>query len=297
MGSSEMKFARGSILIAALTTLALVIAFSVTLSAQAKSEQVKCLSVKHEITTTGLPLVPALVVNNVQDFRGGRLSSSMRSLKITIGDSVVSDVSVITITDLNNKKQRYVNPKMKTYAEKGFDASEFAVIDSVADSKGPQIEIKKTGKTKEIEGKKCHEIYFRLDKSSSTGVGDAKVKHYFEGSMWVTQDIPNYELYVDYNQYAHNYFRGSRYAAGGFFDILARLDVDQYNLVKLIASLDGIPVEAAFVAQLPSATGGDVFETKIKLINYSNENLDLDHFGFPKDKEYQQVAPNEFKSF
>jgi hypothetical protein len=292
-----MKFAKGRILIAALTALALVIVFSVMLSAQDKSDKVKCLSVEHEITTTGLPLVPALVVYNVQDFRGDKLSSSMRSLKITIGDSVVSDVAVITVTDLKNKKQRYINPKMKTYAEMGFKASEFAVIDSVADAKGPQIEVKKTGKTKEIDGKKCHEIYFKLDKSSSTGVGDAKVKHYFEGSMWVTRDIPNYELYIEYNKYAHDYFRGSRYSAGGFFDILARLDVDQYNLVKLITSLDGIPVEGAFIAQLPSGTGGDVFETKIKLIEYSSESLDESHFGFPKDKEYQQVATNEFKSF
>ena len=35
--------------------------------------------------------------------------------------------------------------------------------------------------------------------SANTGVGDAKVKHYFEGSMWLTKDIPNYELYTKYN--------------------------------------------------------------------------------------------------
>ena len=292
-----MKFARGRILIATLTALALVIVFSVTLSAQDKSDKVKCLSVKHEITTTGLPLVGPIVVYNTQDFRGNRLARSMRTSKITLGDSVISDVAVITITDLENNKQRYINPKMKTCAEKVFDASEFAVIDSVADAKGPQMVVRKTGKTKEINGKKCYEIYFKLDKSTNTGVGDAKIKHYFEGSMWVTKDIPNYELYIDYNKYAHNFFRGSRYSAGGFFDILGRLDVDQYNLVKLITAMEGIPVEAAFVAQLPSGTGGDVFETKIKLIDYSTDNLDESHFGLPKDKEYQQVAPNEFRSF
>ncbi len=295
MGSSEMKFARGRILIAALSALALVIMFSVTLSAQA--DQVKCLSVEHEITTTGLPLVGPVIVHNTQDFRGNRLARSMRTSKITLGDSVISDVAVVTITDLENKKQLYINPKMKTYAEKSFAATEFAVIDSMADAQGPQLEVRKTDKTKEIDGMKCYEVYFKLDKSSSTGVGDAKVKHYFEGTMWVTKDIPNYELFIDYNKYAHNYFRGSRYSAGGFFDILARLDVDQYNLVKLITALDGIPVEAAFVAQLPSGTGGDVFETKIKLIKHSSKNMDMSHFGFPQDKEYQQVTPKEFRSF
>lgn len=297
MGSSEMKFARGRILIAALTALALVIVFSVTLSAQSKADQVKSLSVEHEITTTGLPLVGPVIVHNTQDFRGDRLARSMRTSKITLGDSVISDVAVVTVTDLENKKQRYINPKTKTYAEKSFEATEFAVIDSMADAKGPQLEVRKTGKTREIDGMKCYEVYFKLDKSSSTGVGDAKVKHYFEGAMWVTKDIPNYELFIEYNKYAHNYFRGSRYSAGGFFDILARLDVDPYNLVKLITALDGVPVEAAFVAQLPSGTGGDVFETKIKLIKYSSENLDKSHFGFPQDKEYKQVTPNEFRSF
>ncbi|HDS01554.1 MAG TPA: hypothetical protein ENO07_05995 [candidate division Zixibacteria bacterium] len=159
------------------------------------------------------------------------------------------------------------------------------------------MEIKRTGKTKEIDGFKCEEIYFKLDKSSSTGVGEAKVKHYFEGTMWVTNDIPNGELYYNYNAFAQNYFRGSNYNSGGFFDILARLDVDSYNLIRLVEALNGVPVQASFVAQLPSATGGNVFETKIKLIEHSTEPFEKGHFTAPEDEKYNQVPVGEFRAF
>jgi hypothetical protein len=213
-----------------------------------------------------------------------------------MGDSVISDVAVMTITDLGNKKQIYVNPKTKTWTDKEFQPSEFSVIDTAADAKGPQMVIKSTGNTKEINGLKCHEMYFKLDMSANTGVGDAKVKHYFEGSMWLTKDIPNYELYTNYNSNAENMMRGSRYNPGGFFDILAKLDVDQYNLQRLVDAIDGVPVEAAFVAQLPSSTGGNVFETKIKLVEYSDKKLDKGTFSPPGD-DYQKVPFKEFRSF
>jgi len=204
---------------------------------------------------------------------------------------------VVTITDLEKNKQIYINTKNKPYAEHVFDQSEFPVIDSVADSKGPQMEIRKTGQSKVIDGRKCSEIYFKLDKSTQTGVGEAKVKHYFEGTMWVTQDIPSYKLYLAYNDRAHSYLRGTRYMGGGFFDILAKLDVDQYNLLRLIRALDGIPGEASFIAQLPSDQGGNVFESKIKMLEVSDKPFKEGHFGFPTDPTFKQVPANEFKSF
>lgn len=266
------------------------------LSAQQQASPAKCLHVKHEISTTGLPLFGAVVVYNAQDIQGSNLARSTRTSKITMGDSVISDVAVVTITDLANKSQIYINPKTKTWTDKQLLPSEFSVIDSASDANGPQMVIKNTGKTKEIDGLKCHEIYFKLDRSSSTGVGDAKVKHYFEGSMWVTQDIPNSDLYTNYNTKAEDFMRGSRYNAGGFFDILEKLDVDQYNLQRLIHAMDGVPVEASFVAQLPSSTGGNVFETKIKLVEYNDKKLDKGTFSAP-DGDYQKVAYTEFRSF
>jgi len=289
-----MFFVKGRNLLLALVVLTLVFGFGNTLFGQ---EKPKCLTVQHEITTTGLPLVGPVVVYNTQEFMGDRVSRSMRALTMTLGDSVLSDVVVVVVTDLEKKKQIYINPKTKTYTEKAFDPSEFSVIDTLADARGPQLVVKKTGKTREIDGKKCSEIYFKLDIASNTGVGDAKIKHYFEGNIWVTKDIPNYELYLDYNVYALQYFRGSRYAAGGFFDILGKLDVDDYNLVNLASALEGVPVEAAFVAQMPSGAGGDVFETKIKLIEYSADTFKEGYFGPPTEEGYKKVAPKEFESF
>ncbi|MBD3218569.1 MAG: DUF4412 domain-containing protein [candidate division Zixibacteria bacterium] len=290
-----MMFVRATKSAAMLMTLCLILVAAGPLMAQDKNP--KCLHVKHEITTTGLPLFGAVVVYNAQDIQGETLSRSMRSSKITMNDSVVSDVAVITITDMNAKEQVYINPKTFTYAEKEFQSADFAVIDSIADAKGPQMAINRTGKTKEIDGLKCEEIYFKLDKSSSTGVGDAKVKHYFEGTMWITNDIPNSNLYSAYNSPTQDYFRGSKYSSGGFFDILSRLDVDSYNLNRLVQSINGVPVEAAFVAQLPSATGGNVFETKIKLVDYSNDQFKKGHFQPPTGEKYEKVPVTEFRSF
>ncbi|NIP41432.1 MAG: DUF4412 domain-containing protein [candidate division Zixibacteria bacterium] len=291
-----MNFVKAKKLAAVLLALSIFLVAASPIIAQDQGKS-KSLHVKHEITTTGLPLFGAIVVYNAQDIQGESLSRSTRSSKITMNDSVVSDVVVITITNMDEKKQIYINPKTNTYAEKGFQPSDFEVIDTVADAKGPQMEIKLTGKTKEIDGLKCEEIYFKLDMSSSTGVGEAKVKHYFEGTMWVTNDIPNGELYHNYNSYAQKYFRGSNYSSGGFFDILARLDVDKYNLTRLVDALNGVPVEAAFVAQLPSATGGNVFETKIKLIEHSTGQFEKGHFTAPESEEYKQVPVTEFRSF
>jgi hypothetical protein len=288
-----MKIVKATCLTVLILTVALLISTGDNLMAQGK---VKCLTVKHEIITTGLPLVGPVVVFNTQEIMGNRSNKSTRASRITMGDSVLSDVAVMTITDLVNNKQLYVNPKTNICAEKFFNSSEFPVIDSIEDSERPQMAIKKTGKTKTIDGKKCSEIHFKLDMSSSTGVGDAKIKHYFEGTMWVTQEITNWELYSEYNTYAHNYFRGTRYSAGGFFDILAKLDVDQYNLIRLIKAMDGIPVEATFVAQLPSSAGGHVFETKIKLVESSNNQFDKGHFELPKEG-YKVVPVTEFRSF
>jgi hypothetical protein len=291
-----MKFVRAKKLAAVLLALSILLIAAGPSMAQDQGKS-KFLHVKHEISTTGLPLFGAIVVYNAQDIQGEGLSRSTRSSKITMNDSVVSDVVVISITNMNEKKQIYINPQTKTYAEKEFQPSEFEVIDTVADAEGPQMKINRTGKTKEIDGLKCEEIYFKLDMSSSTGVGEAKVKHYFEGTMWVTKDIPNGELYSNYNSFAQNYFRGSNYNSGGFFDILARLDVDTYNLTRLVDALDGVPVEAAFVAQLPSATGGNVFETKVKLIEHSSGPFEKGHFTAPENEEYKQVPIKEFRSF
>jgi hypothetical protein len=291
-----MKFVQAKKLALIVAVLVLAAGAFAPLSAQQKASSEKCLHVKHEISTTGLPLFGAVVVYNAQDIEGSDLARSTRTSKITMGDSVVSDVAVMTVTDLGSKKQIYINPKTKTWTDKEFLPSEFAVIDTAADARGPQMTIKRTGNTKEIDGLKCDEIYFKLDKSSSTGVGDAKVKHYFEGTMWVTKDIPNYELYTNYNSTAQNYMRGSNYNPGGFFDILLKLDVDSYNLQRLVNTLDGVPVEAAFIAQLPSATGGNVFETKVKLIEYSDKKLDKSVFSPPGD-DYQKVPFKEFRSF
>ena len=255
----------------------------------------KVLSVKHQITTTGLPLVGPVVVNNTQEFQGTELCRSVRTSQITMNDSVISDVVVVNITDLKNNEQYYINPKTKVYAVSKFDPATFPVIDEAADAKGPQMTIKETGETKEINGLKCRELYFKLDLSSSTGVGDAKVKQYFEGTMWITKDIPNGEIYSEYNSNAHDYLRGSGYSAGGFYDILSRLDVDQYNLVRLIKAMEGIPVEASFVAQLSSEGGGNVFQTTIKLIEYSDKPFPKDNFKPPAD--YEKIPVQDFRSF
>jgi hypothetical protein len=291
-----MKFVHAKQLTSLAIVMVLIVAAVVPLSAQQQAASDKYLHVKHEISTTGLPLFGAVVVYNSQDFQGSDISRSTRSSKITMGDSVVSDVSVVTICDLDKKTQVYINPKNKTWTDKEMLPSEFPVIDSAADANGPQMVIKKTGNSKEINGLKCEELYFKLDKSSNTGVGEAKVKHYFEGNMWVTKDIPNYQLYHEYNSRAQSMMRGTNYNGGGFFDILSRLDVDSYNLMRLINAVDGVPVEAAFVAQLPSATGGNVFETKIKLIEYSDKKIDNSKFTPPGD-DYKKVPFTEYRSF
>jgi len=288
-----MKFVKTACLTVLILTIAVIIGTGDNLMAQGKD---KCLSVKHEIVTTGLPLVGPVVVFNTQDFMGNRMTRSTRSSRIAMGDSVLSDVAVITITDLVTEKQFYINPKTFICSEKKFAASEFPVIDTLEDAARTQMVIKKTGNSKKIDGNDCTEIHFKLDMSSNTGVGDAKIKHYFEGTMWVTKDIPNWELYTEYNLYAHNFLRGTRYSAGGFFDILSKLDVDQFNLIRLIKSMDGIPVEATFVAQLPSSAGGNVFETKIKLVKSSSELFKIDHFQLPKEG-YKTVPVTEFRSF
>lgn len=291
-----MKFVHAKSLTLVVALLILAAGAIAPLSAQQTAASDKCLHVKHEITTTGLPLFGPVVVYNAQDIQGSDLARSTRTSKITMGDSVLSDVAVVTITDLANKNQIFINPKTKTWTDKKMLPSEFPVIDSAADARGPQMVIKRTGNTKEINGLKCEEITFKLDMSSNTGVGEAKVKHYFEGSMWVTKDIPNYQLYTNYNSKAQSLMRGTDYSSGAFFDILSKLDVDSYNLLRLVDSLDGVPVEAAFVAQLRSATGGNVFETKIKLVEYSDKKFDKGTFAAPGD-DYQKVATKEFRSF
>jgi hypothetical protein len=276
-----MKFVHAKQLTSLAIVMVLIVAAVVPLSAQQQAASDKYLHVKHEISTTGLPLFGAVVVYNSQDFQGSAISRSMRTSKITMGDSVVSDVSVVTICDLDKKKQIYINPKNKTWTDKEMLPSEFPVIDSAADANGPQMVIKKTGNSKEINGLKCEEIYFKLDKSSNTGVGEAKVKHYFEGNMWVTKDIPNYQLYHNYNSGAQSLMRGTNYNGGGFFDILSRLDVDSYNLLRLINAVDGVPV---------------VFETKIKLVEYSDKKIDKSKFTPPGD-DYKKVPFTEYRSF
>ncbi len=276
-----------------LTALMLV----AVLSGNILAETPPCLSVKHQITTTGLPLVGPVEVYNVQEIRGDNLCRAVRSSTITMGDSVVSDVRVITITDFENKKQIYINPKTKTYASYTFNPENFPVIDSAEDARRPQMIIKETGEEKKINDLNCRKIYFKLDRSSNTGVGDAKVKHYFEGSMWITRDLSNSGTYIDYNEQAHKYLRGTSMSAGAFFDILARLDVDAYNLVRLVDALDGIPVEGSFVAQLPSGQGSNVFETKIKMIEFSDKPIDQNKFGPPTEEGYNEVEPADFRAF
>jgi len=287
-----MRFKNAITLFAVVAMVFLILGVNSTLLAENEGNT---LLVKHEITTTGLPLVGPIVVYNTQEFEGTKLCRSLRTSKITMNDSVISDVAVVNITNLTTNEQVYINPKTQLYAIQKFDPSQFPVVDTAADAKRPQMVIKETGESKTIDGKKCKEIYFKLDLSSNTGVGDAKIKHYFEGSMWVTKDIPKYELYTQYNSNAHKYLRGTGYTAGGFFDILSRLDVDPYNLVKLINALDGVPVEASFIAQLPSTGGGNVFQTTIKLVEFNNKPFEKDHFLPPAD--YKLIPIADFRSF
>ena len=287
-----MRLRKALTLFAVVAMLFLILGVNSTLMAENEG---KILSVKHEIITKGLPLVGPVVVNHTQEFQGTDLCRSVRTSQITMNDSVMSNVVVVNITDLKNNEQYYINPTTKVYAVSKFDPSVFPVIDEAADAKGPQIDITETGKTKEIDGLKCREIHFKLELPSHTGVGDAKVKHYFEGTMWVTRDVPNSELYSQYNVHAQEYLRGSGYNGGGFYDILNRLDVDQYNLVKLVKAMDGIPVEASFVAQLPSEGGGNVFQTTIKLVEYNNKPFPQGNFKAPAD--YQEIPLKDFRSF
>jgi hypothetical protein len=273
--------------------LLLIFGLTAQLSAQGKSGQY--LSVEHSIITKGLPLVGPVKLTHTQDIYKDSLCRSSRNSVITLGDSVLSNVTTITIHDLNGKKQMFVNPAAKEWAVRMMRASEFPVIDSAADARRPQMKIEKTGETKTIDGKKCDKITFRLDHARNTGVGEAKVKHYFEGFLWVTKEIPNHEMYNSYNLFAHKFLRGTNNVTGSFFDILIRLDLDEYNLNRLLAEMEGIPVEGTIVAQMPTGQGADVFETNIKLLNYSTKAFGDGHFAPPRD--CKEVPIKEFKSF
>jgi hypothetical protein len=114
--------------------------------------------------------------------------------EITSKSEMTDEVTMISIIRLDKELMWVLDTDKKEYSEIKFGEFEAAEGKGEEESAEPEITVKKTGRKKEILNKECEEVVVSMKVKGDRG------NMAFTQTMWVTEDIANYDELKNFNK-------------------------------------------------------------------------------------------------
>lgn len=269
------------------------------------------LTLNTTIAVKDLPVVGPVTLKQTQMFSGNIMRSVMRSSVIVGGEA--QEISSTVMVNLDESNIYMINDFDSNYvimSLEEFDSlmTHYEMMEEQARAMAEGEDIADTGEAplqfahrevsvnqdsvKSVENYgQCEALEFDLQLNDPESDFTSTLK----GFMWVSKDIENAQLFMDFQDKMARMSDQFLTANSGFFGLANQIDMGDAWLDEINQKLNGIPVEAEFEVNVPMNEEMVKYGISLKLEDYTTTDIDQILLSIPDG--YQEVEFNQFRMY